>query len=493
MRFPHFSAGAAARAPALLGFDRDPPRKKGPLSLFLPVIAIFAYWCRHYRVPQVIGIAVGVVVELMALAKRPSKGPGPPFRDDQLDAAFRELIDQIPEAALFDERVRAGLREAGAEVELLAASRQPDRRQVNAAFEKLFRRFQKAVPPSIFADGSGGDLDSEKLRELAWRGWLAWVWLITEPPNSIAARLCQSSPRVGLFIHHMMDMENWYSGGRSFYNVVPVQLSLVRDLLVHSDGRLIPCVAFDPKRGKELASVKAGYALGGVGVKFYPANGFRPAGNKKRKIEDAVNALFRWCVDEGVPVFSHCTPSGFESSIGVSGCNADPEHWRTVLETHPKLRLCFGHAGGDEGWLGATERTRCETGKTFAQIVIELCSNRDRQVYCEIGYLTPLLESAEKRDAFKAKLREWTRNNEVLRQRICFGTDWHMPGMVVRRTPSEYFDLFDSIFQDAELRGWRDAFFSTNAAAFLDLPRYADRMTDVLSAEAVAFLRSLAP
>jgi predicted TIM-barrel fold metal-dependent hydrolase len=385
-------------------------------ALYLPVQGIFWSWCAHFHVPRAIGLAVGVVVELITIARSGVRRLAPTsVREEEIHAEelLRELVEDVPEAALYDDRVQEGLREAGGEAELeaLRASRVPHRELVDRAVTRLFERFRDAVPPSIFLEEEDlRGMDEGAVRDAAWRRWLRWIALMTSRDTNIARTLCDVSPGIGLFIHHMMDIENWYRF-RSFYSVRPVQLSLVRDLLVGSDGRLVPFVAFDPKRGTGLKEVKAGIELGCAGVKFYPANGYKPSSNGT-KIQKAVDALFEWCEAEGVPIFTHCTPSGFEAKIGKSGCNANPELWTPVLKRWPGLRLCFGHAGGHKGWVGETD-DKCGKGKkAFAEKVIELCSDPNLQVYCEIGYLSTLFQ-----DGPRDKSRSNCSSGPVLRRR----------------------------------------------------------------------------
>jgi Amidohydrolase len=142
------------------------------------------------------------------------------------------------------------------------------------------------------------------------------------------------------FVHHMMDMEYAYTPSTPARYPFDEQLKRMRRLADDSGGRLWGFTAFDPRRQEEF-SMPDGFA----GVKFYPAMGYRPWGDPDDDVRAAVEKFHEYCEKKKVPVFTHCTPRGFQARKGF-GVNAHPKYWAQALDKHPLLRLCLGHAGG---------------------------------------------------------------------------------------------------------------------------------------------------
>ena len=95
------------------------------------------------------------------------------------------------------------------------------------------------------------------------------------------------------------------------------------------------------------------------------------------------------------------------------GLNAHPKHWRALLE-HERwrdLRLCLGHAGGGRasnlgvssaGWM-ADNDAEWSDADNFARIVADLCATYPN-VYCELGYITELLDDPTARELLVANI-----------------------------------------------------------------------------------------
>ncbi|HEY6138565.1 MAG TPA: amidohydrolase family protein [Thermoanaerobaculia bacterium] len=456
-------------------------------ALFLPVRAVFAMFCRHYKIiPEEIGRAAGRLIEFITIVRSALGGASVEETQAILlsgaasnDDLFTRLAQEAPAEAAHDPTVRAGLRRLGTPTGAMALADPAQVDATRAAFESLLRRMAKTVPDSIF----GEDERSHGVGSVsAITGWLRWIWLLTEPEAKIALQLCSTNRQIGLFVTHMMDMERWYRGGRCFYKVWPDQFAKMRRVISQTNGRMLTFVAFDPSRDKGLEIVKNAVALGAAGVKFYPPNGYRASGNENAKIEKAVDAFFGYCSDNGIPVFTHCNLQGFEAEIDKSGCNSDPKYWARALDKHKKLRLCFGHGGGDEWWLDIAVE-RCD-GNPFAPGVLELCANSE-SVFCEFGYFNELRKPAAA-DHFRKKLIEVAKDKK-LRTRIAYGTDWHMPQMVVQSSV-DYFNIFDEMFKDKDLKDWRNDFFARNAARFLNLDAYIERAKHLLTKQTIEHL-----
>lgn len=346
-------------------------------------------------------------------------------------------------------------------------------------------------------------------RSPARGGHLAFVGIMTKSNLEIAITLRnQQYPQVDLFVHHMMDMEKAYDAKP----IMPFtdQIRRMKTLDQRMGGSFVHFVAFDPfRRGNALELVKQAVENGGaMGVKFYPPSGYRATGNQipdepsilkpgsrarwnsryqglsagaLNKLNDE---LFEYCEKRSVPVFTHCTPKGFEADTGY-GQMADPEYWALVLEKHPKLRLCFGHSGGHAYWfaqgsgpaLGEKEYSEYLFGKK----VVELCVKFEH-VYCEVGYLEQILESGM-REVFKRKLKELLKAEGTYKfgDKMMYGSDWHM--IHKEKHHREYLQAFNQLFYDAEIGPWQRAFFCRNAIKFLMLDKHADSNTNIYTPE----------
>lgn len=205
------------------------------------------------------------------------------------------------------------------------------------------------------------------------------------------------------FVHLMMDMELAYNPPTPPRYRFEEQVRRMRRLAADANGDLVGFTAFDPRRSGDF-SLPEGFA----GVKFYPAMGYRPYGNTDSGLQTAVDRFFTACARSDVPVFTHCTPKGFQASKG-SGLNAHPKYWADALCKHSALRLCLGHAGGgrmsngnltSHGWLARNE-SEWNDPDNFGARVADLCK-RYQHVYCEFGHLDAVLHGGTpERTAFE--------------------------------------------------------------------------------------------
>ncbi len=315
-----------------------------------------------------------------------------------------------------------------------------------------------------------------------------------------------AADQVGLFVHHMMDMEKAYKKGwipprKPYYRYKKDQLPRMEKLVQKHGGRILGFTAFDPRRPNWRKYVDKGLTHGNCGVKFYPPMGYRAWGNDDSIIDCRVKDFLKYCADEQIPVFTHCTPIGFEAGYNF-GENSHPEYWYKALKQFDGLRLCFGHAGGGiekergaTGWFAANEE-EWQDVNNYARCVIELCQNYEN-VYCEIAYLDELMNESELKECFKKRLKENIYVNGAkyqLADKIQYGSDWHMPGMVGRT--AEYLEALQEIFTDEELIGHSQKFFSLNALHYLNLDRCIDRHqkknSGFLKPAMVEYLRTLA-
>jgi len=318
-------------------------------------------------------------------------------------------------------------------------------------FSSIFDRLRDAVPNPLF----------ETLSEL-----LSWIGLLLEDERTIRDHLFGDF-KVDIFVHHMMDMEFHYDPGKCHYHFNNEQLVRMRALVEQSGGRLMTFVAWNPIRPNDLALIQDTVTNGGaIGVKVYPPNGYRAS-------DPVNNPLWQFCVEHDVPVFTHCTPQGFQARPG-SGLNSDPKFWATVLAANPKLRLCFGHAGGEAGWFDRFNADEPDFEHSYAKGVIDLCVNNER-VYCETGYLSDILDPALA-PRFIDRLGRSIAAAPKLADRIMYGTDWHLIAKVngYRR----YTETFRALIAASPIAGIAPKFFYSNAVDFLNLKGFVERQSE---------------
>lgn len=112
-------------------------------------------------------------------------------------------------------------------------------------------------------------------------------------------------------------------------------------------GRILPFYALNPARGDGAKRLKAIVQEGAfVGVKLYPSLGY--------EIEEVLD-ICQICDEADFPVIQHCSMNGFFKDQ-QSKPNSDPNIWHPYLmggkSVHfERLRVCFGHFGGEEADL----------------------------------------------------------------------------------------------------------------------------------------------
>lgn len=277
-------------------------------------------------------------------------------------------------------------------------------------------------------------------------------------------------------VHYMMDMQLAYPVPTPpYYPFQNDQILRMQELQRRFPGKIYGFCAFDPRREAWRGIADEARQRGLSGFKFYPSLGYKPSGTEDATLQGRIDDFFRYCVEHSMPVFVHCTPVGFQTRK-QEGANAHPKYWEPVLEKHPGLRLCFGHAGGGRarngglvsaGWDAATD-DEWTHDDNFARKVANLCA-RYEHVYCEFGHLSDLQEPG----GIDRLLRNLQRAREEnagawdLLDKLAYGTDWHMPAMIGETRA--YLGIFLGIFDRAEYAAYRERFFWQNGYRYLGL------------------------
>ena len=336
--------------------------------------------------------------------------------------------------------------------------------------------------------------------------FIDFAWNMTRPEERLLDRLSEYYTKKNIpfiLVHHMMDMEYPYrllnkrpKNGEvkiSYYKNAPnhpSQLSQMRQLALKSQGTLLGFSAFDPTRFLDTQYSKAeieahldsSISYGMIGFKFYPPLGFRPAQNSDPRTEEVVDIFLDYCASRDICVFAHCTPKGFElSPKRETGQNAAPKYWRAALEKPGRnnLRLCLGHAGGglyhskhtdfvSYGWL-ARNAQQWDHSDNYAAEVVSLCREYTN-VYCELANIDTIISDSSARKYMAMNLKQQLTNLDIpspylLKDKIMYGTDWHMVGMV--NDLVTYSDKLLEIFNQPSLLPNIEPFFNGNALKYL--------------------------
>lgn len=286
---------------------------------------------------------------------------------------------------------------------------------------------------------------------------------------------------VALYTPAMVDMDYWLGAERDTSNVIgdigtdafslpqtsnAQQIELMEMVQHLNPGRCHMFVSFCPwRQADDEARGRAPTALdlvkdavlnrGFVGVKLYPPMGFLPIGNAElpvaaypewaasepyagefgARLDDALRALYRFCIEHDVPIMAHCAPTNSAGTSMVAGKNesyalrAHPFGWARLL-SEPEfgsLRLNLSHFGG-----GRDPAVTAEW-----QSVIGRMMDARPNVYSDLSHYAELLldnysgtgqrcsESAKFLDELRTGFLggEW---GDVRAGRLIYGSDWSM-------------------------------------------------------------------
>jgi predicted TIM-barrel fold metal-dependent hydrolase len=345
--------------------------------------------------------------------------------------------------------------------------------------------------------------------------------------KQVVRELVQTFDKEGidLYVPLMIDYAYWFENSGEPH--IADQIAYVHDhVVLPYEGHIHPFVPFDPARElayqhgipgpdgqpeqhSSLALVRdAILNKGFIGVKVYNTLGYRPLGNAQvdahrqriyrengleRYLEaDAQKAftgealdrvlrdLYRFCVEEQVPITAHCLSCGIEAYEGASFDFGRPIYWEEVFAEFPELHLNLAHFGWGhpEGYYPPTTLWSSVMGPVLRRFGRE----EAKTWVCEI---TEMLEPhpylfVDVAHHGVTEPRDWNKFKRayvgicaalppgLLQERLLFGIDWH----VIARVPdyanfkARYVELLQEakIFEDDI-----DDFLGGNAMRFLGL------------------------
>lgn len=203
------------------------------------------------------------------------------------------------------------------------------------------------------------------------------------------------------------------------------QTKMISDLSLEHFGALMPFVMVDPRRTRagDLL-IRCLEQLGFYGVKMYPALGYHPDPDSlynDPQTNDELRNIYSYCESHMVPITTHCSPGGSLSDDilrfkPVRAKFTQPWSWTGVLRKHPELYLNFAHFGQDLIQIGDP--------KAWAAGIREF-AHEYPHVYTDLAYNKAALMPHTGAQYLHA-LNGIIDNDQVLRDRIMFGTDWSM-------------------------------------------------------------------
>jgi predicted TIM-barrel fold metal-dependent hydrolase len=319
--------------------------------------------------------------------------------------------------------------------------------------------------------------------------FIRWAYVMQHSENDLFNMLKKDVPDMKYYVHHMMDVDFYFNSKPSYFDFQTKQIENMQALNNKYKDKLIAFIAFDPSKENCLDIVKDAIENKGFkGVKFYPPMGYRAADNEggKKPIDKINETLFRYCIQNDIPIFAHCNNNGFEANTHT-GYNSKPLYWQTVLvkEEFKKLRLNLAHAGGTPGWFckiyatdqiklseiddvifDSSDQQKNNWNASYAKIVYKLCLTYEN-VYCDAAYLDEVSDPQLLKN-FTDRLTNLFKTESSFAQKIMFGTDWHM--LFREGENASFFMGYDKLFESSgPLGAHRDDFFENNALRYLKM------------------------
>ncbi|MEP6808778.1 MAG: amidohydrolase family protein [Chthoniobacterales bacterium] len=357
-------------------------------------------------------------------------------------------------------------------------------------------------------------------RPNALRALVRFLWLITQDDAKMAQFFreeYQGVPMRGtpLLVSHTMDLAPVYDQapkGNELLDFAQQQVRRIEQFQAAPGSNMIYFVAYNPYRdhwmggkpGDALAIVRSAVeGHGAWGVKVYPPSGYRAAGNQieprpgafwnkhparewdarygdlgpdaNAALDRRLEQLLLWCIANDIPVLVHSGTGEFEARKGYGLYNSNPRFWRRFLESHPapdgspcRLRLCLGHAGGEDFWFG--EKKNPDWGEE----AYELCREFPN-VYCEITTHAALVDPG-KQAYFVDHLAKCFEDSAAdnpgnpryrypFSQKLLYGTDWYLPDAASR---GSVLTAIEQAFLHPRLRAHYQDYFAGNALRFLN-------------------------
>lgn len=212
-----------------------------------------------------------------------------------------------------------------------------------------------------------------------------------------------------------------------------------------SDNSCIPFIGVDARRDGITEMVKKWHTEHHFkGIKLYPPLGYYP--NDTR-----LAPIYEYAVDNELPIMVHCSRGGVSikkvtkammkepNPIGrpvikkkakhFSDIYTDPANYDPLATQFPNLKICLAHFGGNGEWDKYLEHPwhpgDPASSKSWLSVILELIHKHDN-IYTDIS--STLFEGDHYMDLLLVLLE-----NEKIRERVLFGSDYYMMERVKSR------------------------------------------------------------
>ena len=288
---------------------------------------------------------------------------------------------------------------------------------------------------------------------------IKWAGLLTRSRKGILSelkRLYKNRNTLTVFSPSILDFEYWFSPNDTGVSSISSQVELMSQIAKNeTDVVLLNFVAFCPLRAAidrrdgvtpsaldivKDAVTKKGFA----GVKLYPPMGFKPIGNNRAtksfgrkpnkkasgvQIDRELKALYRWCIEEGVPIKAHGNNS--LAAQECSGENASPEFWGDVYKYNNNefkgLHVNVAHFGGFEEELSPDEH--CPIPKPNWEKLLAKLANKNPNFFADVGFWNEVMQGNDSTEVIKKTKGLFTKYT-ALENQIMYGSDWIMIGQL---------------------------------------------------------------
>ena len=276
----------------------------------------------------------------------------------------------------------------------------------------------------------------------------------------------QAERNVDLMVAHLVDYDWWLSQGRPNETPLQKQIDVMSEISIYTKGQVHAFAPFDPLREVAFRAQKhypvwsslqfikdAICNKGCIGVKLYPPMGFAASGNASQnpdiykfgnflpwmrdgslldfhdtkppaplgvRLDQVLEEFFTWCEKYDVPVMCHSAATNGQNDTLMELATA--KHWAPVIQSHPKLRINFGHLGN------FSKIPPCGNIIPYpAEDLIKILA-QGKNVYGDAGYNSEILgtklEPVEVR--YNIAYNDRTLPKDLLPTRMMYGTDWNL-------------------------------------------------------------------
>jgi predicted TIM-barrel fold metal-dependent hydrolase len=359
-------------------------------------------------------------------------------------------------------------------------------------------------------------------------GYRRWADILSmREVDEIAREMLTTFDKDGiqLFVPLVIDYEYWFKNTVEPSPAEQIDM-IYRKIVLPFKGRIHPFIQFCPARElahrhgipgpdggapepySSLALVKDAISNKGfIGVKLYNALGYRPLENDKvneernrifsknhreqytqfkgEEFDDVLRELYKYCVENQVPITTHCSYTGVEAYPGASHVFGRPDFWIPALKEFPDLHVDLAHFGWSQPdayqparrniFIRALQRIQQAVTrqpdrrgeKTWVEIICEMMSDH-RYLFADVAHNAVMVDKdiPKFKESYRAICRDFP---GVLQKKLLFGIDWHV---IVRVDHYEEFkDRFEKVLLDPQIFTPQDMtqFLGGNALEFLGL------------------------